>query len=81
MNKLDGIIAQEYGCENIDEVLHDFDISPTMIKQCMLKAMKMILEEAADTKVIGVYSNESFNRLESDKQSITSVINKYYENP
>ena len=77
-NRLDEIIAQEYGCKNIDEVLRDFDVSPKMIKQCMLKAMKMILEEAAENATIdSVNMGSSEFQTVVDKQSITDTLNKY----
>lgn len=93
MNKLDEIIAKEYGCNDINEVLHDFAISPAMIKQCMIEFAKHILEEAFLNSKLQVINHEEYRDKEDldlldeyecgsdtiivNKQSITDTLNKY----
>jgi hypothetical protein len=53
--------------------------TPEQLNEYTANVIKQALDTAAETKVKGVYSNESFSRYDCDKQSITNTFEETYK--
>ena len=53
--------------------------TPEQLNEYTQNVIKQALETAAETKVKGVYSNESFSRNDYDKDSITNTFEETFK--
>ena len=68
--------------EKVVEVIHPqegYFFTPEQLNEYTQSVIKQALEAAAETKVKGVYSNESFSRNDYDKDSITNTLEETYK--